>query len=193
MSSITTKRGDDGQTDMLFGCRVKKDYPRIDAIGVIDELNAALGLLRVTAQSRWVQLQVPDLQLTLINFMGELATPIGKEAQWQERYGVDLIANKLPELDLTVQQLEASGQIKFEGWALPGAAGAIAGAYADMARTICRRGERALVALEGTAEEVKNPVLIQYLNRLSDVLWLYARLEEQPNLQEFQQSFKPEA
>lgn len=76
--SITTRRGDTGETDLLFGCRVQKDYPRIDAIGCVDELNAALGVVRLTATGEAALREVPLMQKTLIALMGELATPPGR-------------------------------------------------------------------------------------------------------------------
>jgi cob(I)alamin adenosyltransferase len=176
--SITTKRGDSGDTDLLFGCRVKKSYPRIEAIGCVDELNAALGLVRVTAQTEIARVEVPLMQETLIALMGELATPVGAEARYAQTHPqrVDEATVKL--LDDIVSALEKAGAMEFKGWALPGAGGSLSGAHCDMARTVCRRAERAVVCLHGTAEEVPNAEIVRYLNRLSDVLWLMARMEE---------------
>ena len=176
--SITTRRGDSGETDLLFGCRVKKDYPRIEAIGCVDELNAALGLVRVTARYEVTQREVPEVQMTLIALMGELATPTGREDHYAATHPQRVDASTVTHLDDLVRDLEASGALEFKGWALPGAEGSLSGAHCDMARTICRRAERAVVSLEGTAEEVPNVEIVRYLNRLSDVLWLLARMEE---------------
>src|SRR5436190_24121201 len=84
--SITTRRGDTGETDLLFGCRVQKDYPRIEAIGSVDELNAALGLVRITAVHEVPKREVPLVQQTLIALMGELATPVGEEARYAKMH-----------------------------------------------------------------------------------------------------------
>lgn len=177
--SITTRRGDEGETDLLFGCRVKKDYPRVDAIGCVDELNAALGLLRVTAKYELTVREVPLIQQLLIGLMGELATPPGQEARYRESHTNQVVdAATIKHLDELVQALESAGALQFKGWALPGAEGSLSGAYADFARTVCRRAERAVVALEDTPEVVPNKEIVRYLNRLSDVLWLLARMEE---------------
>lgn len=176
--SITTRRGDTGDTDLLFGCRVQKDYPRIETIGCVDELNAALGLVRVTARCAVTQREVPQMQMTLIALMGELATPVGQEERYAQTHPQQIKVETVVQLDQLVRELEAAGAMKFEGWALPGAAGSLSGAHCDVARTVCRRAERAVVALNGTAEAVPNGEIVRYLNRLSDVLWLLARMEE---------------
>lgn len=176
--SITTRRGDSGETDLLFGCRVKKSYPRIDAIGCVDELNAALGLLRVTGKTDYATREVHKIQLTLIALMGELATPPGEEERYAASHPQRVNADSVDYLDALVSDLEMAGALKFHGWALPGAAGSLGGAHADVARTVCRRAERCVVLLEGTPEAVPNADIVRYLNRLSDVLWLIARLEE---------------
>lgn len=176
--SITTRRGDTGETDLLFGCRVQKNYPRIEAIGCVDELNAALGLVRITAVQQITKREVPLVQQTLIALMGELATPVGEEARYAQTHPQRVDAVAVEHLDALVRELEKVGALKFEGWALPGAGGSLGGAHCDVARTVCRRAERSAVALAGTAEAVPNGEIVRYLNRLSDVLWLMARMEE---------------
>ena len=176
--SITTKRGDSGDTDLLFGCRVKKSYPRIEAIGCVDELNAALGVVRVTSQGEAAKREVPLVQETLIALMGELATPIGEEARYAKTHPQRVDAATVRHLDELVDDLEKAGAMEFKGWALPGAAGSLSGAHCDVARTVCRRAERVIVCLFGTEEEIANGEIVRYLNRLSDVLWLMARMEE---------------
>ena len=176
--SITTRRGDSGETDLLFGCRVQKDYPRIEVIGCVDELNAALGPVRITARHGITQREVPGVQQTLIALMGELATPVGQEERYAQTHPQRITGETVAHLDALVHELEGAGAMKFQGWALPGAGGSISGAHCDVARTVCRRAERSVVALNGTPEAVPNPHIVQYLNRLSDVLWLMARMEE---------------
>lgn len=180
--SISTRKGDGGETDLLFGCRVRKDYPRIAVVGAVDELNAALGLLRVSASFEVTRREVPRIQERLIALMGELATPLGMEGRHAERFGPSAGQDELAHLDHLVHELEARGALEIRGWALPGAAGVLAGAHADFARTVCRRAEREVVGLEGTPEAVSNPWIVRYLNRLSDVLWLLARMEEKQQL-----------
>ncbi|MBK8093679.1 MAG: cob(I)yrinic acid a,c-diamide adenosyltransferase [Verrucomicrobiaceae bacterium] len=176
--SITTRKGDQGSTDLLFGIRAAKSHPRIHALGAVDELNAALGPLRISAAKKETQDFLPRLQRRLISLMGELATPPGLEERYSATHS-DLIADQdLLWLDECVTILEASGALQFKGWALPGEAGVMAGAHADLARVAARRAERCIADLDGTPEAVPNREVMRFLNRLSDVLWLLARWEE---------------
>src|SRR5215217_1077064 len=116
--SITTRRGDSGETDLLFGCRVQKSYPRIGTIGCVDELNAALGPVRITAQHEIARREVPLVQQTLIALMGELATPIGQEARYADTHPQRITEETVAHLDNLVRDLETAGALKFKGWAL---------------------------------------------------------------------------
>lgn len=176
--SITTRRGDGGETDLLFGARVSKSHPRIHALGAVDELNAALGLLRVTALREDTREFVADVQRQLIDLMGILATPPGEEARHARAHKNGIGDAEIAALDALIARLEAEGCGGVRGWALPGAAGVISGAHADMARTVCRRAERSIADLASTPERVTNDDVIRFLNRLSDALWLVARREE---------------
>ena len=176
--SITTRRGDKGSTDLLFGHCVLKSHPRIHALGAVDELNAALGLVRVTATADIVRTSVPAFQMELIALMGELATPRGEEERYAKTHPQQINRECVERLDALVSEMEKQGALKFEGWALPGAAGSLSGAHCDVARTVCRRAERCVMDLAGTEDEVPNVEIVRYLNRLSDVLWLMARMEE---------------
>lgn len=176
--SITTKRGDQGSTDLLFGHCVLKSHPRVHALGATDELNAALGLVRVTAGKEIVREHVPKFQMELIALMGELATPAGEEERYARTHPQRIDTACVDRLDALVKSLEQQGALKFEGWALPGAGGSLSGAHCDVARTVCRRAERSVMDLVETPNAVSNPEIVRYLNRLSDVLWLMARLEE---------------
>jgi cob(I)alamin adenosyltransferase len=175
--SIATRRGDEGETDLLFGCRLSKSHPRVHALGAVDELNAALGPLRISALRKETQDIVSTVQPWLITLMGELATPPGLEAKYAETHAPFDVA-KVAYLDEHVAALEAGGALQFKGWALPGEAGVMSGAYADLARVACRRAERHVVDLIGTDQEVPNHEVMRFLNRLADVLWLLARWEE---------------
>ena len=172
MSSISTRRGDGGETDLMFGRRVGKDHPRVAACGAVDELNAALGLARVSAGGE-LGAFIAEVQADLIVLMGELATlpeDLGRYVEKGfERFG----DGRLAKLDALVERVEAAG-LTFEGWALPGAAGDSCAAQLDLARTVCRRAERSIAPL---GEEV-DAGISRYLNRLSDALWLSARERE---------------
>jgi cob(I)alamin adenosyltransferase len=176
--SISTRKGDDGGTDLLFGCRIQKSHPRIHALGAVDELNAALGVLRVASLREEVREFVGKVQRQLIGLMGELATPPGMESRYAETHQDLITMAEVERLDEWVSRLEKDGCLQFKGWALPGEAGVMSGAHADVARTVCRRAERVVIDLDETAERVPNREIVRYLNRLSDVLWLMARWEE---------------
>jgi cob(I)alamin adenosyltransferase len=175
--SIATRRGDQGETDLLFGQRLSKSHPRVHALGAVDELNAALGPLRIAALKADTREVVVKVQPLLISLMGELATPAGLEAKYAQTHK-PFETTHVTWLDEWVAKLEASGALQFKGWALPGEAGIMSGAYADLARTACRRAERLVVDLVGTDQEVPNQEVVRFLNRLADVLWLLARWEE---------------
>lgn len=177
--SIATRKGDQGQTDLLFGCRLAKSHPRVHALGSVDELNAALGPLRIAAARDETKQIVPQVQRWLISLMGELATPPGAEQRYIETHPDRITTQNVTWLDEWVAKLEAGGALKFKGWALPGEAGVMSGAHADLARVACRRAERSVIDLQGTTDEVPNVEIIRFLNRLADVLWLLARWEEQ--------------
>ncbi|MDB6140106.1 MAG: pduo nterm: atp:cob(i)alamin adenosyltransferase, partial [Verrucomicrobiaceae bacterium] len=142
--------------------------------------NAALGLMRIhsaTAETKEVAAQV---QLWLIGLMGELATPMGSEVTYERTHTQQVNPDQLAYLDRWVEKLEREGQFKFKGWVLPGGQGIAGGAYADFARTVCRRAERSVYDLARNGEALPNAQPVKFLNRLSDVLWLLARWEEKP-------------
>jgi cob(I)alamin adenosyltransferase len=170
--SIATKTGDGGTTALMYNRRVPKNHPRIEACGAIDELNAAVGLARATATDEFVRQQLLPVQTDLITIMGELATL----TEDLPRYVKDGFSRVTPEmvtkLDEAVAFIE-SKNVSFKGWATPGAN--LSSAALDVARTVCRRAERRVYELR---EQVENPSILVYLNRLSDALWLLARWAE---------------
>ena len=175
--SIVTKTGDQGTTALMYNRRVSKNHPRVEAYGTVDELNASLGLARATARQEFVRDCLVSIQKDLITLMGELATATEDLARYLKD-GYSLVRPELTaRLESTVKQLEAEN-IKFSGWAVPGSN--LSAATLDVARTVCRRAERGVCALHGQAQ-LQNPEMIVYLNRLSDLLWLLARREEQEN------------
>lgn len=175
--SIATKTGDAGQTALMYGRRVPKTEPRVEAYGTVDELNAALGLVRATTKAELIQKTVLAIQKELIVLMGELAiTDEDRERYQRDGYEVVTVA-MVDRLTAVVDDLEQNHHINFKHWATPGHT--LDGAALDLARTICRRAERLVVGLADNAQYV-NPETIRYLNRLSDVLWLFARYAEGP-------------
>jgi cob(I)alamin adenosyltransferase len=173
--SIATKTGDDGTTSLLFGKRVSKTDRRIATNGALDELNAALGLARAHAREELVQAPLLAAQKELVNAMGEIAVLPEDRARYREKGFTPLSEKSVEDLDRLIAELEARHVISFRHWATPGAT--IESAFLDMARTVCRRAEREVVALAGTGAEL-NPVLVRFLNRLSDACWLLARYVE---------------
>jgi len=171
--SITTKNGDDGTTALMYGRRVLKTHPRLEACGAVDELNAALGLAHVSAKHDFVRNNLLVIQKDLIVLMGELCV----QPEDLSRYVKDGYSLVTPAMTATLDALvgEIEEQNSFKGWATPG--GTPPGAALDLARTICRRAERRVCALKESGE-LKNAEIIIYLNRLSDLLWLFARWVE---------------
>ncbi len=176
--SISTKRGDDGETDLLFGRRVPKTHPRVIACGAIDELTASLGMARATTKSDLVQERIASIQDTLIILMGEVMTESEDLPRFQEAGFQTITEAMADQLTEWVRELEEDHAINFKQWAIPGKAGNSAGAALDIARTICRRAEREVLKLVQSGQ-ILNPAIQHYLNRLSDVCWLLARFEEQ--------------
>jgi cob(I)alamin adenosyltransferase len=164
--SIATKTGDKGQTALGGGVRVSKASTRVEAYGTVDELGAALGFARSITDDEAMKTIVHRVQVELFTIGAVLATSpeSRKPIQPLDSAMVDRLTDE-------VHQIEALEGIVGD-WAVPG--GHTPAAAFDVARTICRRAERAVIRLGETGEPV-DPVLIAYLNRLSDLLWLIGR------------------
>jgi cob(I)alamin adenosyltransferase len=177
--SIATRTGDDGTTGLLYGQRVPKHHPQIEAVGACDELNAALGaakaLLPATDRGAEVRATVTRMQRQLVALMGEVACAEADAARYVASKFERVTAEDVALLDTELAALEARG-LRFDGWATPGAnPGAAA---LDVARTAARRAERRLTALAGQGRHLR-PDVGRFINRLSDLLWLLAREAEQ--------------
>lgn len=171
--SIVTKTGDDGTTALMYGRRVPKNHPRVEAYGAVDELNAALGMARATAEQDLVRENLLRIQKDLVVLMGELATAPEDLPRFLKDGFVQLSSEKTAQLEELVRQIEP--QISLKHWAMPG--DSVPGAALDVARTICRRAERLICSLQ-PAGGPGNKEIIIYLNRLADLLWLLARWVE---------------
>ena len=172
--SIATKTGDNGSTALLFGRRVSKTDPRIAANGACDELNAALGMVRAFSEDPALAETIFKIQKDLVTLMGELATDVLDRERYVSAGFLSVDAGMVDALTAQIDELEKD-RISFRHWATPGATKA--SALLDVARTVCRRAERAVVELtEGDCPV--NPEIARYLNRLSDLCWLYARYVE---------------
>lgn len=172
--SIVTKTGDKGMTALMYGRRVPKSHSRVEAYGTVDELNAALGLARASATQPFLRDNLLVIQQDLVVLMGELATGV-EDLPRYVKDGYTLVTSALThKLDALVKGIEAQS-ITFKGWATPGAT--MNSAALDVARTVCRRAERRVCALQ-EADQLHNSEIIIYLNRLADLLWLMARWVE---------------
>src|SRR2546423_15513570 len=174
--SIATKTGDEGETSLMYGRRVPKTDARVDAYGCVDELNAALGLARAAAKDAFLSDQILAVQKELVTVMGELATA----AEDIDRYNKDgfqlTTAAMTDRLTAVIDDLEKNRLAKFKDWVTPGKN--LSAATLDLARTVCRRAERRVADLM-LADPKFNREILGYLNRLSDLCWLLARVAEQ--------------
>lgn len=163
---IYTKTGDTGETGLLGGVRVSKAHIRVDAYGHVDELVSYLGLIHSLAEDEALCDLLANIQLELFLLNTELATPEGKKAKGETITEAEISALE-QDIDRCDEELPA-----LRSFILPG--GAPLASHLHVARTICRRAERALVLL--VQSETVRPLLIQYLNRLSDLLFSLGRL-----------------
>jgi len=166
MSSISTMRGDSGETSLAGGVRVSKASARVETYGTIDELNASLGFARSICEDAEIAAFTKGVQQDLFKIGSSLATPPESpkpQIQIENALVVRLTAE--------VHRIEAIDGMLVD-WSISGEHRAAA-AF-DVARTVCRRAERALVRLQ-EAGAVVQPYLLAYVNRLSDLLWLFGR------------------
>ena len=170
--SIATKRGDGGQTGLAGGIRVSKSSLRVESYGTIDELNSALGLARAICADEDLKKRTKEIQRELFRVGSALATP--PESRKSQ---VPITSEMVEGLTAQVHEFEAIPGL-LSDWSLPGEE-ADSAVY-DLARTICRRAERNIVRLI-EAGEVIEPNILAYVNRLSDLLWLFARKAELAN------------
>jgi len=158
-------------TDLLFGGKVSKCDSQVEALGAVDELNAVLGLARVALDGEAAS-AVDKIQEWLVKLMGELAMPVGKVEAY-EKSGFGRIGD---EEIKWVEDLSGGieGKRRFEGWLRPGEIGGELAARLHVARTVARRAERRVWAVDDT---IAPHAVRVFLNRLSDMLWLMARKE----------------
>jgi cob(I)alamin adenosyltransferase len=166
MGSIATKRGDTGQTGLAGGIRVSKASLRVDTYGTIDELNATLGLARSLCENEELRARTKLIQRELFQIGSALATP-PESRKPQVPVTVEMVEG----LTAQVYEIEATEGL-LSDWSVSGEHTSAA-AY-DLARTVCRRAERNVVRFVESGEAVE-PNVLAYLNRLADLLWLYAR------------------
>lgn len=161
LSKLTTRTGDAGETGIAGNRRLSKFHPRINAIGDVDELNCCIGVLRTHALPPEMDNELGRIQQELFNLGGELAMP---EASLLDTAHVETLEQATESFNTQLPPLKE--------FVLPG--GTPAAAAAHMARAVCRRAERGVWATH--AEEAVRDTLPRYLNRLSDLLFVFCRL-----------------
>lgn len=164
---IYTKTGDDGTTGLLGGTRVPKDHLRVAAYGDVDELNALVGVAKAQANGSLARL-LGHIQRDLFALGAQLADPTAKVASRRAKATVG--AGQTRRLERAIDKAEADLPA-LTSFILPG--GTPLGAHLHLARTVCRRAERAIVTLN--RDTPLDPRLLVYANRLSDLLFVLAR------------------
>ena len=160
LSKIVTKTGDQGTTALADGSRVTKNAPRIHCLGDIDELNSIIGLLLAQIEQADIRELLLHVQHDLFDLGAELSLP--GDHKLTQPY-VDYLQDKIEQMNQSLPPLQE--------FILPGGSSLLG--FLHLARSVCRRSERSLVALH--LEQTINPLSLQYLNRLSDLLFVLSR------------------
>ncbi len=167
---IYTRAGDEGQTSLFGGGRVPKDHRRVAAYGDVDELNAAIGAAAAAEPEGFESELFQGIQRDLFSIGGTLASPQpDKVAKALEK--AIIAQERISELESAIDRADAELP-QLNAFILPG--GTLKGALLHQARTVCRRAERSVVGL--SQDERVPPVILAFLNRLSDLLFAFARL-----------------
>jgi cob(I)alamin adenosyltransferase len=173
LTKIYTRRGDDGETDLLGGARVQKTSLRLEAGGVIDEVNCLIGVLRTQAESSGIDAIVGEAEATLQQIQNDLfdigslvATAHGAQWDGMTRFTEERVQYLEGRIDTYLASLA-----NLDSFVLPG--GTEVNATAHLARAVCRKAERALWHLH--VDEPVDLVVLKYINRLSDLFFVFAR------------------
>ena len=169
-SKLYTRTGDTGQTALFGGRRVPKDHPRVVAYGTIDELNAALGVAISSIRQRTLAARLHTIQNELFSIGAELASdkPVRRSKAQTSVFRLD--PARTEELEALIDEYDARVPA-LRTFVLP--SGDAAASLLHLARTVCRRAERAVITLD--RKERINPAILTYLNRLCDLLFVLAR------------------
>lgn len=167
---IYTKFGDSGETALFGGKRIPKDALQIEAIGTVDELNALIGYAQTQVQDSDLSELMDRIQNHLFALGADLATPASHTKSTEMRISEEFTAEMETEIDKLSEELQP-----LTNFILPG--GGTGGAVLHIARAVCRRGERCVVRLNHETDI--NPEIIRCLNRLSDLLFVLARVVNQ--------------
>jgi cob(I)alamin adenosyltransferase len=167
LDRIYTRGGDKGQTSLGDGRRVPKHDPRVSAYGAVDECNSVIGLARLATAGTDADSMLARIQNDLFDLGADLCTPEAEKPEWPP---LRVVAAQVERLEREIDALNAAIP-PLKSFILPG--GSPAAAWLHLARTVARRAEREMTAL--AERETINPVAIQYINRLSDHLFVLAR------------------
>jgi len=167
---IYTKTGDKGDTRLFDGTQVRKNDPRVDAYGEVDEVNATLGAAAAFLEDTELKTILHDIQRDLFSIGAELADPRHRGSKEKSKLNPARVTVLEQTIDRFETELPPLRQFILAG-------GGPAGALLHVARTVCRRAERRVVALKDATDI--DPRIVEYLNRLSDFLFVFARLVNQ--------------
>ncbi|MFM8860685.1 MAG: cob(I)yrinic acid a,c-diamide adenosyltransferase [Methylocystis sp.] len=174
LDKIYTRGGDGGDTSLATGARRRKDDIRVEAFGVIDETNAAIGVARLAIEARDAALDemLARIQNELFDLGAELATPVDPKKPIDPKMRLVITPSQVEHVEKDIDLL--NGELSsLKSFVLPG--GMPAAAHLHVARTICRRAERVMVTLGETKGEELSPTAFAYINRLSDFLFVASR------------------
>lgn len=171
---IYTRSGDQGQTSLFGGQRVSKADPRVEAYGTVDELNATIGFSRSFVEDAEINTRLKQIQSRLFDIGADLATPQAGGSERTETHVQRVQRAWVDDLESAIDEAESELE-PLRSFILPG--GASGAAALHLARTVCRRAERRVVAL--AQQEDVNAAIMIYLNRLADLLFVLARLANQ--------------
>ncbi len=171
LNKIYTRTGDNGTTALVSGPRRVKHDLRVEAYGTVDEANSVIGIVRLhTRDTRTLDSMLEQIQNDLFDLGADLATPeTGKPLEWEP---LRIVSAQVTRLETDIDRLNADLS-PLTSFVLPG--GTAAAAYLHLARTVTRRAERIMVALSREPDETVSPEAIQYINRLSDFLFVAGR------------------
>ncbi len=175
MAKIYTKSGDQGQTSLVGGARVSKSHDRLESYGTVDELNSSIGILIAEIRSVPQLRQKADRELGLLSMIQNTLFDVGSRLACEDLENQKLLpklnAERIADLESAIDHLQKDLP-PLKNFILPG--GSRAASFCHLARTVCRRAERATVRLEHAALP-PDPDVLRYLNRLSDYLFVLAR------------------
>ena len=174
LDKIYTRGGDGGETSLATGARRRKDDIRVEAFGVIDETNAAIGVARLSIEARDADLDamLARIQNELFDLGAELATPPDPKKHLDPSMRLVITPTQVERLEKDIDALNANLS-PLKSFVLPG--GMPSAAHLHVARTVCRRAERVMVSLGEKKGEELSPTAFAYVNRLSDFLFVASR------------------